>query len=449
MFRYYISLLSVFLLLTSCNICAQKVIPVSKGWSENSVNAVVFRQNSLVTQNGIQFIAYYNSEGFLELGKRKSKSDQFTTYTTSYKGNVNDAHNCISIMLDGDGYLHVAWDLHGNPLRYAKSIKPYSLQLGPEKEMTGSNETNVTYPQFFRMPNGNLIFMFRDGQSGKGNLAMNSYDRKTKTWVQIQSNLIDGEGQRNAYWQACVDSQGDIHVSWVWRESPDVASNHDLCYARSKDGGISWENSQGQTYSLPITATTAEYASHIPQNSELINQTSMTTDERGQPVIASYWREQNSDIPQYHIVSCTNGKWNTINLNFRKTPFSLKGAGTKRIPISRPQILAKTKHKTSTFYLIFRDEERGAKVSMAIGNTSEQGNWKVVDLTDFSVGSWEPSFDTELWKNKGIINLFVQKVEQIDGEGKADYEPQMVNVLEVKKIERYLKCDSVPVKLRK
>jgi len=446
MLRYYTSLLIGFLLFTCCNTQAQKLIPVSKGWSENSVNAVVFRQNSLVTQAGTQFIAYYNSEGFLELGKRNLKSDKFTTHTTTYKGNVKDAHNCISIMLDGDGYLHVSWDHHGNPLRYAKSIKPYGLKLGAKLSMTGIHENNVTYPQFFKMPNGNLIFMYRDGASGKGNLVLNSYDLQCKSWKQLQTNLIDGEGERNAYWQSCVDQQGVIHISWVWRESPDVASNHDLCYARSNDGGISWENSKGEKYKLPITAQTAEYACVIPQNSELINQTSMTADADGEPVIAGYWREKDSDIPQYHIVTRNNGNWNTINLNFRKTPFSLKGGGTKRIPISRPQILAQTKHKTTAFYLIFRDEERGAKVSMAIGNTSEKENWKVVDLTDFTVGSWEPSYDTELWKEKGVLNLFVQRVEQVDAEGRADLQAQMVNVLEVKKIFKLIKCDSVPVK---
>ena len=52
-------------------------------------------------------------------------------------------------------------------------------------------------------------------------------------------------------------------------------------------------------------------------------------------------------------------------------------------------------------------------------------------MIDFSLGSWEPSFDTELWREKGLLHVFIQKVEQVDGEGKADVEPQMVNVLEV------------------
>ncbi len=426
-----ILIVSFILLLSAGNkVYSQKLIPVSKGWSKNSVNAVVFRQNSLVTQADTQYVAFYTPEGKLALGKRHIKEDSFLIAETQYSGNVYDAHNCISIIIDGDGYLHVSWDHHGHPLRYAKSIAPYSLQLGEKIEMTGSNETNVTYPQFFKMPEGDVIFMFRDGQSGKGNLVVNKYNLQSKTWEQLQHNLIDGEGKRNAYWQACLDHKGVIHVSWVWRESPDVASNHDMCYAKSIDGGLTWENSKGEKYKLPITAATAEYANKIPQNSELINQTSMTTDSKGQPVIASYWCEKDSDVPQYHIISLQNGKWITNNLGFRNSSFSLKGAGTKRIPISRPQIIARTKGKSSVFYLIFRDEERGAKVSLAKLKTSGKGKCSVTDLTDFTVGSWEPSFDTELWKDKGKLNIFVQRVEQVDAEGKSDLESQMVYVLE-------------------
>lgn len=57
---------------------------------------------------------------------------------------------------------------------------------------------------------------------GKGNLVMNRYDVKSKAWTQLHTNLIDGEGRQNAYWQACVDKKGTFNISWVWRGSPDV-----------------------------------------------------------------------------------------------------------------------------------------------------------------------------------------------------------------------------------
>lgn len=427
---FFFCLLSIIL---TQLIYSQKLIPVDKGWANNSVNTTVFRKNSLVTLDDTQFIAFYNEDGYMMLGKRKLDSNQWEIKKTQYQGNVSDAHNSISIMIDGDGYLHVSWDHHGHPLRYARSIAPFSLELGSKESMTGLNEENVTYPEFFRMPDKSLIFMYRDGSSGRGNLVLNKYDLKSRKWTQIQDNLISGENKRNAYWQACVDNQGIIHISWVWRESWLVETNHDLCYARSSDGGITWENSEGKKYDLPIIASTAEYACRIPQNSELINQTSMITDSKGDPYIASYWREQGSDIPQYHVVYLDKGDWKVTDLNFRQTPFSLKGGGTKKIPIARPQLLTQSKGDKTSLCLIFRDEERGSKVSAATCTDISKGEWKIKDLTDFPVGSWEPSFDTELWRNKQEAHIFIQNTEQVDGEGRANIPPQKIQILVINK----------------
>lgn len=407
-----------------------KIVKVDSGWSRNSINTTVFRKNSLTSFGSWQYIAYYNKSGFVVLAKRKLNDTKWTIKQTQYKGNVSDAHNVISIMIDGDGYLHMAWNHHNNHLHYAKSKTPGSLELTDEISMTGKQENKVSYPEFYRMPGGNLLFLYRDGESGNGSLVLNQYDIKTKTWKQLQTNLIDGEGLRNAYWQACVDAKGTIHISWVWRETPDVASNHDLCYAFSKDGGLSWQKSTGEIYKLPITAATAEYALHIPQKSELINQTSMFADADGHPYIATYWREEGSSIPQYHLVYKTNAGWQKSILDFRKSSFSLSGAGTKRIPISRPQIIAWKSKNNLSAALIFRDEERGSKVSAAINNNLGREKWNIVDLAQTSVGSWEPTYDTELWKTKNLLHLFVQNVDQADGEGQSKLPPQMVEVLE-------------------
>jgi hypothetical protein len=258
---------------------------------------------------------------------------------------------------------------------------------------------------------------------------LNRYDIKSRVWTQVQANLVDGESQRNAYWQACVDRKGNIHLSWVWRETPDVATNHDLCYAQSADGGKTWTNSAGVPYHLPITAASAEYVCRIPQKSELINQTSMTTDEDGKVFIASYWKQQGDSIPQYHVVCQTDKQWRTMNLGLRKSPFSLSGGGTRRIPISRPQIIAWKKNNTVTIGLIFRDAERGNKVSIAVSDGAERSKWKVTDLTADAVGSWEPTYDTELWKDKQILSMFIQNVEQVDAEGISQLPPQMVKVM--------------------
>jgi hypothetical protein len=434
MFHYLLSILLVFL---TTVLSAQKKInvrltEVDSGWANNSVNTVIFRKNSLVTFKDTQYIAFYDKEQFAVLGKRRSGDTHWQLNRTAYKGNAADAHNTISIMTDGAGYLHMAWDHHNDPLNYCRSKSPGSLELTDKLSMTGLNEQRVTYPEFHKLPNGNLLFFYRDGQSGKGNLVLNRYNIKTRQWTQLHTNLIDGEGQRNAYWQACVDVKGIIHLSWVWRESPDVASNHDMCYARSADGGKTWSASAGKKYTLPVTAATAEYACMIPQKSELINQTSMFADVNGAPYIATYWREKGDSVPQYHLIYKKGLQWITQNIGFRKTSFSLSGAGTKRIPISRPQIIAWKKGKTLSAAIIFRDAERGNKVSAAICNDMQKGMWEIKDLAEEETGSWEPTYDTELWKEKRILDLFVQRTEQVDAEGKASIPPQMIKVLEWK-----------------
>ncbi|MFD2525831.1 BNR repeat-containing protein [Flavihumibacter stibioxidans] len=410
-----------------------RLVNVSEGWAGNSVNAVVFRKNSVVSWRDLQFIAFYDQDQQVVLGKRTLGSNQWELKYTGLKGRATDAHNSISIMVDGDGYLHLSWDHHNNVLHYAKSLQPRTLELGAGQPMTGIKEQSVSYPEFFRMPDGDILFMYRNGESGRGDLVINRYMLKEKSWRQLHSGLISGEGKRNAYWQACVDKKGTIHISWVWRESPDVASNHDLCYARSKDGGITWENSRGNPYTLPITASGAEYAFRIPQNSELINQTSMAADERGRPYIATYWREAGDSIPDYHIV-CLDAKnrWTSTRLDFRRTAFSLSGAGTKSIPISRPQIALAGAGKRARLVMLFRDRERGSRASAIVVQQLRKKRWKLIDLSSGSLGAWEPSFDTELWKEKYILHLFIQKVEQADAEGLVQAKPQMVSVLEWK-----------------
>jgi hypothetical protein len=409
-----------------------KISQVGFGWANNSINTVVFRKNSLVTFRDTQYISYYNNEGFVVLGKRKAGSEKWQLKRTDCKGNMNDAHNTISIMIDGAGYLHICWDQHNNKLNYSRGIQPGSLELSHKMQMTGKLESSVSYPEFYKLTNGNLLFFYRDGGSGRGNLVVNYYDIKTQRWSQLHSNLIDGEGMRNAYWQACTDVKGTIHISWVWRETPDVASNHDMCYAKSTDGGKTWEKSTGEKYRLPITLASAEYVIKIPVNSELINQTSMSADDEGNPFIATYWRDSNRTVPQYHILYNSGKEWNSISLNFRSTAFSLSGFGSKRIPIARPQIMVKGSRNKASVLLVFRDEERGSKISVAQIDEIKRSKWKIADLTSTSVGYWEPTYDTELWKNTHILNLFLEKVEQVDAEGIADIPSQSVQVLQWK-----------------
>lgn len=388
------------------------LIPIGEGYGGTSVNTAVFRGSSIVSDDSLQYVAYYNPEGYVMLAKRFLNDTVFTFRNTGLKGKVEDAHNIISLGIDGEGFLHMSFDHHGDPLKYCRSVAPGSLEMSNLIPMTGQNEGNVTYPEFYSMPDGNLLFTYRDGESGNGNLVLNLYDIASKEWKRVQNILIDGESQRNPYWQIYVDTKGTIHLSWVWRESWLVETNHDLCYARSEDNGKTWLKSDGSIYELPITIDTAELAWEIPQNSELINQTSMTADSFGNPYISTYWRDKDNDVPQYRIVWNDGEKWKMDTVGHRTTPFSLSGGGTKMIPISRPRIAS---DGMNAFYF-FRDEERSSRVSMGFSPDINNCEWRIIDLTDFSVDAWEPNFDINLWNRKKKLNIFIQTTHQGDGE---------------------------------
>ena len=148
------------------------LIKVGKGYSSTSVNTTVFRNNSLVTRGDTQFTAFYDAGQYLVLGKRKLGQEEWELKRSSYQGNCEDAHNIISLMVDGDGFLHVAFDHHGNKLRYCRSAAPLSLELGEQIPMTGTDEDDVTYPEFYLLANGDLLFVYRSGSSGRGNLVI-------------------------------------------------------------------------------------------------------------------------------------------------------------------------------------------------------------------------------------------------------------------------------------
>ncbi|MHC4149638.1 MAG: BNR repeat-containing protein [Planctomycetota bacterium] len=404
------------------------IVPVATGWAKNSVNATIFRVNSLTTYAGIQYIAFYDENANVMLAKRKLAATKWQIHKTRYKGNTKDAHNGISIAVDGSGILHMSWDHHCDPLNYCRSVAPGSLELTDRMPMTGQNENKVTYPEFYNLQDGDLLFLYRDGSSGNGNTMLNRYDVRTQKWSVVQHPLIDGQGQRNAYTnQIAIDKDGNWHISWCWRETGDVATNHDICYAKSTDAGKTWQKSTGEKYILPITADNAQYVYRIPQKSELINQTTMTVDSKGRPLTATYWRPQGTTVPQYHLTYYNGQKWNTTQISRRKTPFTLSGGGTKRLPISRPKILADSSDR---LYLVFRDAERNGRVSVAVCQDPKHIQWRIEDLTDHSVGLWEPSYDSVLWQRQNLLHLFLQNVEQKDRDVMEDIPPTMVAVLE-------------------
>ncbi|MEO6526466.1 MAG: BNR repeat-containing protein [Gemmatimonadaceae bacterium] len=405
-----------------------RIVPLGTGWARSSVNAVSFRTSSVVSHGKVQYAAYYDDSAHVVLAKRRLGDTTWAIARTTFTNDVTDAHNAISLAVDGSGVLHVAWAEHNKPLHYARAVRAGSLELSDPLPMTGQREEQVTYPQFYSLPSGDLLFVYRDGRSGSGDVLLNRYDVRRRAWRVVHHPLIAGEGRRNAYVnQVAVDARGGLHISWCWRESPDVATNHDVMYAHSRDEGRTWRTSSGRRYALPITASTAEIAWRVPQGSELINQTSMAVDDAGHPLIATYWRPSGSEVPQFQLVWYDGSSWRASQIGARTRPFRLSGGGTKRIPISRPLVLA---GRRGAVFVVFRDEERGGGITVARSTDAERASWSLTEMWSSPVGQWEPTHDPDRWRRRRRLSLFVQRVGQGDGERLEDVAPQPVFVLD-------------------
>jgi hypothetical protein len=92
---------------------------------------------------------------------------------------------------------------------------------------------------------------------------------------------------------------GRFHIVWVWRDTPDCASNHDISYARSDDL-VQWTDSAGRPLALPITVETGDIVDPVPPGGGLLNvNRELGFDNAGRPVVTYHKYDANGDLQVY------------------------------------------------------------------------------------------------------------------------------------------------------
>lgn len=265
---------------------------------------------SLLTRAPWQYVAYYDRDRRLTVAWRRLGEAkwlyQVLPVTTGW-----DSHNYVTMAADRGGYLHLSGDMHCSPLRYFRTSKPGDPSTFERVDrMTGELEKRTTYPRFFEGPDGGLIFTYRDGSSGNGNQIFNVLDAPKGQWRRLLDKpFTDGEGKRNAYFHGPVKGpDGWFHLAWVWRETPDAATNHDLSYARSRDLRH-WQTAAGKPLSLPIRLKDGATVDPVPVGGGLINGNSAIGFDGGGQVTISYHKHDAKGHTQPWTARFTNGKW--------------------------------------------------------------------------------------------------------------------------------------------
>lgn len=278
---------------------------IDRVWSGHSVPfGLAVTDRSIV-------VAYYDSARQMTVASRPRDAVWWTYHKLDSWTNW-DSHNGIAVAVDDAGHIHVSGNMHNDPLVYFRTETPGDVRtLRRVATMAeAATERRVTYPVFLRDGEGRLLFKYRDGGSGSGNEIYVVLDAASQTWrTLLDAPLVDGEGERNAYFVGPVlGPDGWFHLTWVWRDTPDAATNHDLSYARSRDL-VRWTRSDGTPLPLPITFAAAEIVDPVPVRQGMINNNTMIGfDQVGRAMIA-YHKFDGKGRTQVHVARREKDGW--------------------------------------------------------------------------------------------------------------------------------------------
>lgn len=210
-------------------------------------------------------------------------------------------HTQASIVVDKQGYVHVAYNMHNFPWQYAVSVKPYDIssfvfkgQLVSQQEIDRSKFENktffpdtgtasipgnqITYPSFTKDRNGDLYVTYRfavrpnrafeERAFGAG---IARYKVDTRTWHSIGGDVtLDAkDAKRNGQGPAVqtpfafedrytvylptigFDSTNTMHVVWNWRRGEAGKETFRPSYAMGSADKI-FVDPTGSKLALPI-----------------------------------------------------------------------------------------------------------------------------------------------------------------------------------------------------
>ncbi|WP_285189974.1 BNR repeat-containing protein [Rhodococcus sp. MEB041] len=270
-------------------------VPPTLVSGQTRYNATSYGQPVASDGNDLYF-AIYSTTGALIIHKRTLPLGSWSTFDLgTISGNPlvlpvdTDSHNTVSIFVDAQGYIHVAANMHGDVMRYVRSTNPRDITAWTAPGVTGSVETQVTYPRFAMHPDGTLFLLYRDGASGMGDLYLN---RKNVggAWTQL-GKIADGKTtSENPYeTRFVVDRFGRLNIGITWRPNGgDHNTNADVHFIRSDDKGATWKSVNGTAVALPLlhANSSARALATAATNSGIINQFGLDVDTQGRPHMA-------------------------------------------------------------------------------------------------------------------------------------------------------------------
>jgi len=99
---------------------AMEIVAVAEVWSAHPVGF------ALLTAPPYQYVAYYDAKRRMTVASRRLDGGDWVKQVLPEQLGW-DSHNNVTLALDGDGHLHVAGNMHVNPLVYFRSERPHDV----------------------------------------------------------------------------------------------------------------------------------------------------------------------------------------------------------------------------------------------------------------------------------------------------------------------------------
>lgn len=330
-------------------------------------NSTPFQQDSVIERAGFRFVALIGRGRKPWVLKQTIATGEWQTFDLSTIAGAplsstvdDDGHNVIVLGIDSLGYIHVSGNHHETPLRYARSNSPLDISAWTAGAMVGADENSVTYPAFVNAPDGSLLFFYRNGASGAGDLFMNRLTNPgAGTWSRA-SMLLSGAptGESPYPDRYAVGADGSIHITGCWRGSGFASTNNDVFHIMSVNSGATWRTIGGTPLTTPIDHTAATTViDTAPTGSGLLNQQGLGVDIYGHPHKAAWFNDVNGRS-QIHHVWHDGSTWHNDRVSNFTAVINLS-VGSLAAPLSRPGVVCAPDGRVFLMYRMHTDGLRG------------------------------------------------------------------------------------------
>lgn len=156
-------------------------------------------------------------------------------------------HHQPTVVVDGDGHIHVFASMHGHGWRYFRSAEPDdpASMVDRSAEMPGRGG-GYTYPIATRTPNGDVYLAIRKGSRG----FLHRWDDTADRWSRVA--MFAGQRGYVVYPDDIAsDAAGNVHVVWEWAHRRADGLRHLGSHLRYEPDTGRFRDAAGRPVSVP------------------------------------------------------------------------------------------------------------------------------------------------------------------------------------------------------